>query len=114
MFEVSGSHDQGHMANTPACIYMYGKNPSNLPLPKQLTDFHETLNVAPLEGLGSITVCSNDDTRLTLTYFKMSLNLDVCVFEWDKLLNGHLMEQKTNKLVANDQIDYRFMFMIKV
>ena len=42
------------------------------------------------------------DPRLTLTYFTTRLNLGVCVFEWDKLLNGHLMGKK---LVANDQND---------
>ena len=42
--------------------------------------------------LGSITVCSNDDPRLTLTYFMTGSKLVVCVFEWAKFLNGHLIE----------------------
>ena len=59
------------------------------------------------QGLGSITVCSSDDPRLTLTYFMTRSKLVVCVFEWGKLLNGHLIGIYC---VANDQI----MFMIKV
>ena len=36
-FVVSGSHDQGHMATTPACIYC--KNPSKSSSPEPVDRF---------------------------------------------------------------------------
>ena len=48
LFVVSGSHDQVHMATTPACIY--GKNPSKTSSPKPVDRFPRDL------------VCSTSDS----------------------------------------------------
>ena len=33
----------------------------------------------------AVIVCSNDDTRVTLTYFTAMLNLETYVFLWEKV-----------------------------
>ena len=70
----------GHMtklATTP----IYGKNPSEI--------FSRTK--------GPVIVCSNDDPRLTLTYFMARSNLVFYAFIWGKLLESHLMEETYSK-----------------
>ena len=47
--------------------------------------------------LGPIIVCSNDDPRLTLTYFTARSNLVSYAFIWGKLLESHLMEETYSK-----------------
>ena len=47
--------------------------------------------------IGSIIVCSNDDPRLTLTYFIARSNLVSYAFIWGKLLESHLMEETYSK-----------------
>ena len=80
------------MATTPACIY--GKIPSKSSSTEPVDRFSRDL-VCSIRDTGPITFCSNDDPRLTLTYFMTWSNLVVCVFELGKLLNDHLMERKT-------------------
>ena len=48
-------------------------------------------------GLGPIIVCSNDDPRLTLTYFMTRSNLVSYAFIWGKLLESHLMVETYSK-----------------
>ena len=85
----------GHMtkmATTP----IYGKNPAKIffsrtkgPMTLWLSMWHW--------GLGPIIICSNDDPRLTLTYFTARSNLVSYAFIWGKLLESHLMEETYNK-----------------
>ena len=70
MFVVSGSQDKGYMATTTACIY--GKNPSKSS-PEPVVRFPRDL-VCSIRDSGLITVCSNDDPRLTLIYFTTKSN----------------------------------------
>ena len=44
-----------------------------------------------------IIVCSNDDPRLTLTYFTARSNLVSYAYIWGKLLESHLMEETYSK-----------------
>ena len=46
-------------------------------------DFHETWYVH--RGLQPIIVCSNDDPRVTLTYFTAMSNLVTYAFLWEKV-----------------------------
>ena len=46
------------------------------------------------------TVYINDDPGLTLTYFVARSNWATCMFEWEKLLQSHLME--LYKVYIND------------
>ena len=66
-------HDGGHITKM-AAIPIYGKKPyKNLPLRNWWTDIHETWYVASVTpGHHSFT---NDDSRLTLTYFTAKSNL---------------------------------------
>ena len=48
-------------------------------------------------GLGPITICSNDDPGLILTYFTARSNLVSYAFIWEKLLESHLMEEIYSK-----------------
>ena len=65
---ISGSHDQdGNHTN----VCMVKINPSKIFF-GTWTNFHETWYVA--FGTWAIIVCSNDNPRLTLTYFKARLN----------------------------------------
>ena len=83
LFAGSGSHDK--MAATP----IYGKNPSKIV-------FSRTKGPMTL-WLGPIIICSNDDPRLTLTYFMARSNLVSDTFIWGKLLESHLMEETYSK-----------------
>ena len=65
-------HDAGHMTKM-AAMPIYGKNPSKIffsetgrPIFTKLGMYHR--------GPQSIIVCSNDDTRVTLTYFTARSN----------------------------------------
>ena len=44
-------------------------------------------------GLKLYKVYINDDPGLTLTYFTARSNWVICMFEWVKLLQSHLMEE---------------------
>ena len=74
-------------------IYMYGKTFKNLLLQNQksydLETWHVTLGTRALQRL-----YINDDPGLTLTYFMARSNWVTCTFEWGKLLQSHLMEEK--------------------
>ena len=66
-------HDAGHMTKM-ATMPIYGKNPSKIffsrtggPIFTKLGMYHW--------GLQPIIVCSNDDPRVTLTYFTARSNL---------------------------------------
>ena len=66
-------HDAGHMTKM-AAMPIYGKNPSIIffsrtggPVSTKLGMLHR--------GLQPIIVCSNDDPRVTLTYFTARSNL---------------------------------------
>ena len=48
-------------------------------------------------SIGPSIVCSNDDPRLTLTYFTARSNLVSYAFIWGKLLESHLMEETYSK-----------------
>ena len=48
-------------------------------------------------SIGPIIVCSNDDPRLTMTYFTARSNLVSYAFIWGKLLESHLMEETYSK-----------------
>ena len=89
------SRGLGHMtkmATTP----IYGEKPSKI-------FFSRTKGLMTLWlsmkhwGLGPIIVCSNDDPRLTLTYFTARSNLVFYAFIWGKLLESHLMEETYSK-----------------
>ena len=45
------------------------------------------------QGLKFYKVYINDDPGLTLTYFTARSNWVICMFEWGKLLQSHLMEE---------------------
>ena len=45
-------------------------------------------------GLKLYKVYINDDPGLTLTYFTKRSNCVTCTFEWEKLLQSHLIEKK--------------------
>ena len=88
------SRGLGHMTKM-AATPIYGKNPSKIfsrtkgPMTLWLGMWHW--------GLGPIIVCSNDDPRLTLTYFTARSNLVSYAFIWGKLLESHLMEETYSK-----------------
>ena len=46
------------------------------------------------QGLKLYKVIINDDPGLTLTYFTTRSNLVAYMFEWGKLLQSHLCEEK--------------------
>ena len=48
-------------------------------------------------GTRAHRICSNDDPRLTLTYFTARSNLVPYAFIWGKLLESHLMEETYSK-----------------
>ena len=50
------------------------------------------LGMYPL-GLKLYKAYINDDPGLTLTYFTARSNWVICMFEWGKLLQIHLMEE---------------------
>ena len=58
-------------------------------------------------GLWTIIVCSNDDDRLTLTYFTARSNLVSYASVWGKLLESHLMEE-----TYSDKKVLLFMFTV--
>ena len=66
LFVVSGSHYQGHMATTPACIY--GKNHSKSSSPVPVDRFPRDL-VCSIRDSGPITVCLNDDPRVLALFY---------------------------------------------
>ena len=68
------------MAATP----IYGKNPSKIffsgtggPIPTKLGMWHR--------GLQPVIVCSNNDPRVTVTYFTARSNLVTYAFLWEKV-----------------------------
>ena len=85
----------GHMTKM-AAKPIYGKNPSKIFFSR--TKGLMTLWLGMLHwGLGPIIVCSNDDPRLTMTYFTTRSNLVSHAFIWGKLLESHLMEETYSK-----------------
>ena len=79
-----------------AAMPIYGKNPSKIffsrtkgPMTLWLGMWHWDLR--------PIIVCSNDDPRLTLTYFTARSNLVSYAFIWGKLLESHLIEETYSK-----------------
>ena len=49
-------------------------------------------------GLKLYKVYINDDPGLTLTYFTARSNWVTCTFEWEKLLQSHLMEENLQQM----------------
>ena len=89
------SRGLGHMTNV-AATPIYGKNPSKIFSSR--TKRPRTLWLGIYHwGLGSIIIYSNDDPRLTLTYFTATSILVSYVFIWGKLLESHLMEETYSK-----------------
>ena len=94
LFAASGSHDQdGHHATPRPYMVKTLQKSSTLEL---VGRFPRNL-VCGIRDSGPIIVCSNDDLGLTLTYFTARSNLVICVFEWEKLLHGHLMGKTCSK-----------------
>ena len=84
----------GHMTKM-AATPIYGKNPLKI---FSWTKGPKTLWLGMQHwGLGPIIVCSNDDPRLTLTYFTARSNLVSKALIWGKLLESHLMEETYRK-----------------
>ena len=68
-------YDAGHMTNI-AAMPMYGKKPfQNLLHQNWQVNFPETWYLASGTPAHYITVCSNDDPGVTLTYFTTRSNL---------------------------------------
>ena len=57
-------------------------------------------------GLKLYNVYINNDPGLTLTHFRPRIQFGLYEFEWDTLLQSHLMGKT---LAANDRIGRRFM-----
>ena len=89
------SRGLGHMTKM-AAMPIYGKNPSEI---FSRTKGPLTCGLVCSNGaLGPIIVCSNDDPRLTLTYFTTRSNLVSYAFIWGKLrksFNGRNLQQMT-------------------
>ena len=82
------SRGLGHMtkmATTP----IYGKNPSKI--------FFSRIKGQMTLWLETIIVGSNNDPRLTLTYFTARSNLVSYAFIWGTLLESHLMQETYSK-----------------
>ena len=82
-----------------AAMPIYGKNPSKIFFSR--TNGPMTLWLGMKHwGLGPIVVCSNDDPRLTLTYFTARSNLVPYAFIWGKTVrksfNGRNLQQMTS------------------
>ena len=81
-FRYKEMKDVGHMTKM-AAMPIYGKNPSKIfsgtgrPISTKLGMKHR--------GLKLIKDCSNDDPRVTLTYFTASSNLETEAFLWEKV-----------------------------
>ena len=76
---IRGLSHMTKMAVTPIC----GNDPSKIFF--SITKGPMTLWLGMQHwGLGPIIVCSNDDPRLTLTYFTARSNLVPYAFIWDK------------------------------
>ena len=87
------SWDLDHMT-TMAATPIYSKNPSKIFFSR--TKGPMTLWLGMLHwGLEPIIVCSNDDPRLTLTYFTARSNLVSYAFIWGKSFNGRNLQQMT-------------------
>ena len=85
----------GHMTKM-AAMPIYGKNPSKILLSGTKGPMTMWLDME-YWGLGPITIYSNDDPRLTLTYFTARSNVVSYAFIWGKLLESHLMEETYSK-----------------
>ena len=91
------SDDLGHMTKMAALPYMVKT--------LQKVFFSGTKGLMTLWlgmehwGLWPIIVCSNDEPRLTMTYFTAMSNLVSYAFIWGKLLESNLMEETYSKLV---------------
>ena len=81
----------GHMTKL-AATPIYGKNPSKIFFSRTKGPMTLWLGMKHW-GLGPIIVCSNDDPRLTLTYFTAISY----AFIWGKLLESHLIEETYSK-----------------
>ena len=89
------SRGLGHMTKM-AVTPIYGKDPSKIFF--SITKGPMTLWLCMQHrGLGPIIVCSNDDPRLTLTYFTARSNVVPYAFIWGKRLESHLMEETYSK-----------------
>ena len=66
-------HDAGHMAKM-AAMPIYGKNPSKIFFSRTGRPIFTKLGMLHWR-LQHIIVCSNDDPRMTLTYFTARSNL---------------------------------------
>ena len=80
-----------------AVMPIYGNDPSKI---FPVTKGPMTLWLGMLHwGIGPIIVCSNDDPRLTLTYFTARSNLVPYAFIWGKTVrksfNGRNLQQMT-------------------
>ena len=89
------SRGLGHMTKM-AATPIYGKNPSKIVFSRTKGPMTLWLGMLHL-GLGPIIVGSNDDPRLTLTYFTARSNLVSYAFIWGKLLESHLLEETYSK-----------------
>ena len=97
MWSLHGSGEQnlqglGHMTKI-AATPIYGKNSSKSSSPEPKSQWPCGL----VCSIGPVIVCSNDDPRLTLTYFTARSNFVSYAFIWGKLLESHLMEETYSK-----------------
>ena len=91
----SCSRGLGHMTKI-AAMPIYGKNPSKIFFSRTKEPMILWLGMWHW-GLEPIIVCSNDDPRLTLTYFTARSNFVSYAFIWGKLLESHLLEETYSK-----------------
>ena len=97
----------GHMTKM-AVTPIYGNHPSKIFFSITKTPMTLWLGMQ-LWGIGPIIVCSNDDPRLTLTYFTAGSNLVPYAFIWEKRLESDVMNETYSKW----QSDKRVMFKSK-
>ena len=67
-----------------AAMPIYGKNPSKIFFSGTGRPISTILDIKH-RGLQPIIVCSNDDPRVTLTYFTARSNLVTSAFLWEKV-----------------------------
>ena len=67
-----------------AAMPIYGKNPLKIFFSGTGRPISTKLGMSP-QGLQPIIICSNDDLRVTLTYFTARSNLVTYAFLWEKV-----------------------------
>ena len=108
------SNGPGHMTKMSATP-IYGKNFKNLLLQNQKADDLESRYVA--SGARVLQICSNDDPKLTLTYFTARSNLVPYAFVWKKGKTMYFSETVVVydlKLAADDRSDKKFLLTSKL